>query len=207
MKPVAAGAEKGKWADVELLAAASNVTVTRAQRNPYAFDPPIAPHIAALRADVEVDIGIIDQSCRQLREKADVVIVEGAGGFLVPLNERQDTADMAQVLGLPVILVVGMRLGCISHALLTARAIRAAALPLAGWVANCIDPGMCAFEENLAALIQRLDAPLLGVLPHESGLDAKKMATMLDIAQLETGGVSHEASSRHLIRRWQAICS
>src|SRR5690606_22185929 len=100
MKPVAAGAENGEWMDVELLAAASNVTAVRAQRNPYAFGPAIAPHIAAVRADVELDIGIIDRSCRRLREKADVVIVESAGGFLVPLNESQDTADMAQMLGL-----------------------------------------------------------------------------------------------------------
>lgn len=188
MKPVAAGAENGEWMDVELLAAASNVTAARAQRNPYAFGPAVAPHIAAVRADVELDIRIIDRSCRRLRQKADVVIVEGAGGFLVPLTESQDTADMAQMLGLPVILVVGMRLGCINHALLTARAIRAAALPLAGWVANCIDPAMRAFEENVASLMQRLGAPLVGVLPHVAGADARKMAPLLDIAKLETGG-------------------
>ncbi len=185
MKPVAAGCENGKWIDVELLAAASNVATRLEQRNPYAFLPPVAPHIAAALAGVEIEIGIIHRACRELREKADVVVVEGAGGFLVPLNERQDSADMARTLGLPVILVAGMRLGCINHTLLTAMAVHAIGLPLAGWIANRIDPGMSAFDENLRALERRLDSPLLGVLPFDPAVDSAKMASLLDITKLE----------------------
>jgi|CXWL01.1.fsa_nt_gi dethiobiotin synthetase len=165
MKPVAAGSENGKWLDVEQLLAASNVNVTRQQINPYAFDPPISPHLAAQQAGMEIDLKVIQQTYRQLSTQADRVIVEGAGGFLVPINQHQTGADLAQALNLPVILVVGMRLGCLNHALLTAQAIKAASLTLAGWVANCIDPQMRVVAENIATLDQRLDCPLLGILP------------------------------------------
>src|SRR5688500_16853466 len=130
MKPIAAGCENGKWQDVELLAAASNVTAPPEYRNPYALVPPIAPHIAASRAGINIDIDVIRHACLELQKTADVVIVEGVGGFLVPLNDHQDSADMAEALGLPVILVVGMRLGCINHTLLTTQAVRTTRLPL-----------------------------------------------------------------------------
>jgi dethiobiotin synthetase len=182
MKPVAAGCENGKWKDVELLAAASTVAAPQELINPYALIPPIAPHIAASRADIDIDINVILQACLRLQKIADVVIVEGVGGFLVPLNDYQDSADMAKALGLPVILVVGMQLGCLNHALLTARAVRATGLPLAGWVANSIDLQMEAIDENLLALEQRLTCPLLGVLPFEPNADARKLSALLDIA-------------------------
>lgn len=185
MKPVASGCENGKWMDVELLAAASNVTAPREQVNPYALIPPIAPHIAANRAGIGIDIDIICQACLELGKIADVVIVEGAGGFLVPLNDHQDSADLAKALGLPVILVVGMQLGCLNHALLTVQAVRAAGLPLAGWVANQVDPHMTAFDENVATLKQRLDCPLLGVLPFESRADAQKLSMLLNLGGME----------------------
>lgn len=182
MKPVAAGCENGKWQDVELLTAASTVVAPRKLVNPYALIPPIAPHIAASRRDINIDIHIIHQACLRLQEIADVVIVEGVGGFLVPLNDHQDSADMATALGLPVILVVGMQLGCLNHALLTAQAVRATGLPLAGWVANCIDPQMEAIDDNVLALQQRLTCPLLGVLPFEPNVDARKLSKLLDSA-------------------------
>lgn len=185
MKPVAAGRENGKWMDVELLAAASNVTAPREHINPYALIPPVAPHIAASQAGMEIDLDIIRQACLALRKIGDIVIVEGAGGFLVPLNDHQDSADMARALGLPVILVVGMQLGCLNHALLTAQAVRISELPLAGWVANQLDPKMAAFDENVAALQQRLNCPLLGVLPFEPGGDAKKLSVLLNTAEIE----------------------
>jgi dethiobiotin synthetase len=185
MKPVAAGCENGKWMDVELLAAASNVTAPSEQINPYALIPPIAPHIAASRARIDIDINIICHACLELRKIADVVIVEGIGGFLVPLNSHQDSADMAKALGLPVILVVGMQLGCLSHALLTAQAVRAAGLTLAGWVANQIDPWMIELDENVSALKQRLNCPLLGVLPFESHADAQKLSMLLNLGGME----------------------
>jgi dethiobiotin synthetase len=187
MKPVAAGCENGKWRDVELLAAASNVTAPREYRNPYALVPPIAPNVAANRAGINIDINVIRQAYLELQKKADAVIVEGVGGFLVPLNDHQDSADMAEALGLPVILVVGMRLGCINHALLTARSVRAAGLTLAGWVANRIDPEMAAFDENVLVLKQQLDCPLLGVLPFERNADAGKLSVFLDVRKTEAG--------------------
>lgn len=185
MKPVAAGNESGKWMDVELLAAASTATAASELINPYALIPAIAPHIAAKQAGVEIDVEAIHRACLELQKIADIVIVEGVGGFLVPLNERQDSGHMAKALGFPVILVVGMQLGCLNHALLTAQAVRAAGLPLAGWVANRIDPQMAAFDENVLALEQRMGCPLLGVLPFEHKADAKKFSVLLDVADRE----------------------
>ncbi|MDR1162479.1 MAG: dethiobiotin synthase [Candidatus Accumulibacter sp.] len=166
MKPVAAGTDSdGKNDDVESLAAASGIAVPRALLNPCLFHPAIAPHIAADEAGRPIEIEKIVAAFNALREIADAVVVEGVGGFRVPLGTKIDARDLAQALGVPVILVVGMRLGCISHALLTVESIAAADLTLAGWIANRIDPDMPRFEENLDALKARIDAPLLGVLP------------------------------------------
>lgn len=184
MKPVAAGCENGKWMDVEMLAAASAVAPARNHMNPYALVPAIAPHIAAREMGIEIDIGVIRNSLHELQRSADLVIVEGAGGFLVPLNEYEGSDDMALALNLPVILVVGMQLGCLNHALLTARAVGETGLRLAGWVANHIDPDMAAFDENVLALEQRLDCPLLGVLPFDPEVDAKKLAVLLQTRKL-----------------------
>ena len=169
MKPVAAGTDAhGKNDDVEQLKAASDVSAPPELINPYLFQPAIAPHIAAAEAGVAIDIERIAAAFLRLRETADAVLVEGVGGFLVPLGGDCDSADLAARLGLPVILVVGLRLGCINHALLTCQAIAACGLPLAGWIANRIDPDMQRWEENLAALRERIDAPLLGVIPPAS---------------------------------------
>lgn len=169
MKPVAAGCEQHGDAllsdDVMQLRAASNVAAQLNLINPYAFEPPIAPHIAAQQAGADIELDMIVQAFENLQQQADVVVVEGVGGFRVPLGATVDTADLAQILDIPVILVVGMRLGCISHALLTVEAIQARGLAMAGWVANRIDPDMAAFEENLAALQQRIPAPCLAVVP------------------------------------------
>ena len=181
MKPIAAGVENGKWLDVEQLLAASNVNVTRQQINPYAFDPPISPHLAAQQAGREIDLTVIQQAYQTLSTHADRVVVEGAGGFLVPVNQHQTGADLAQALNLPVILVAGIRLGCLNHTLLTAQAIRATGLTLAGWVANCIDPQMLADAENIATLEQWLDCPLLGVLPFDLKMDMHESARLLKL--------------------------
>src|SRR3954447_19509291 len=187
MKPVAAGVENGKWADVELLSMSSNIKAPRELINPYALVPPIAPHIAAEQAGIHIDIATIGNAYRELQKLADIVIVEGVGGFLVPLNELEDSGDLAQALGLPVILVVGMQLGCLNHALLTAQAIHAARLALSGWVANCIDPDMHAFDDNVFALEQRLECRLLGVLPFERSMDYEKTHLILDVAAMGAG--------------------
>lgn len=181
MKPVAAGSENGRWLDVELLLATSNVNVSRQHINPYAFDPPIAPHIAAQQAGMEIDLAVIHRAYRQLGAEADIVIVEGAGGFLVPFSKHRTGADLARTLNLPVILVVGMRLGCLNHALLTAQAIKAVGLTLAGWVANCMDSQMLVLQQNIATLQQRLDCPLLGILPFDREINTEIRAGLLDI--------------------------
>lgn len=184
MKPIAAGSENGKWLDVEHLLAASNISITRQQINPYAFDPPISPHLAAQQADMEIDLTVIHHAYMELSSKADIVIVEGAGGFLVPINQQQTGADLAKLLNLPVILVVGMRLGCLSHTLLTAQAIRAAGLTLAGWVANCIDPQMLFLAENIATLEQWLGRPLIGVVPFDMKMDVQEIARVVNVVTL-----------------------
>jgi len=169
MKPIAAGTdENGANDDVERLIAASGIDAPRNLINPYLFQPAVAPHIAAAEAGQVIDIAHIIAAFEELRRMADAVLVEGVGGFCVPLGRHCDTADLAEKLGLPVILVVGMRLGCINHALLTCQAIAARGLKLAGWIANRIDPAMSRFDENLAALCERIDAPLLGIIPPAS---------------------------------------
>ena len=165
MKPVAAGREGGRWADVEVLANVSTVQARARIANPYAFDPAIAPHIAAELAGIEIDLETIASAHEELSRLADIVVVEGVGGFLVPLNATQTGADLAARLGLPIVLVVGMRLGCLNHALLTRRQIEASGFRCAGWVANCIFPDMPHLDGNVRALEQRLDCPLLGVVP------------------------------------------
>jgi len=183
MKPVAAGADKieGVWCneDVLQLVAASNVKAEPAWVNPYLLRAPIAPHIAADHQGVVIELPRIRDAYEHLAALADVVIVEGAGGFRVPLSATRDSADLAKYLGLPIILVVGMRLGCLNHALLTAEAIAARGLQLAGWVANRIDPEMAAYAENLAALRSRLPGPLLAEFPYTHQPDAHAMSGLM----------------------------
>lgn len=160
MKPVAAGEVfvDGVWVndDVLKLEVASNVKAPRELVNPYSFKEAIAPHIAAENAGVEIKINVIQQAFERLAGMADIVIVEGAGGFLVPINSKENIADLAVALNIPVILVVGMRLGCINHSLLTAEAIKARQLNLHGWVANNIAPDMDFCAENIATISQKL---------------------------------------------------
>jgi dethiobiotin synthetase len=165
MKPVAAGLDsEGKNEDVEQLIAASSFPAPHELINPYAFRAAVAPHIAAAEDGRTIELAKIVAAFDQLLGQADAILVEGVGGFCVPLGPNVETADLAVALNLPVILVVGMRLGCINHALLTQQAITTRGLTLAGWVANRIDPAMSRFEENLAALKTRINAPLLGVV-------------------------------------------
>lgn len=182
MKPVAAGCgEDDQHEDVERLRAASNVLAGKGQVNPYCFPRPVAPHLAAQFIGVSINFSRIVESFSELSGLADEVIVEGAGGLLVPLNTEQDSADLAGQLELPVVLVVGMRLGCLNHALLTADAMKWRSLKLAGWVANVVDADMAMLDENVAALRQRIDAPLLGIVPHLAQSDAREAAKFLDL--------------------------
>ena len=160
MKPVAAGGDlvNGKWVndDVLKLEQASNVKAPRELVNPYSFKEAIAPHIAAEKAGLEIKIDVIKQAFQALSKLADIVIVEGAGGFLVPLNNQQSMADLPAALGIPVILVVGMKLGCINHSLLTVEAIQARGLTLHGWVANQVEPDMPFYHKNVATIAEKL---------------------------------------------------
>jgi dethiobiotin synthetase len=184
MKPVAAGAEQidGVWSneDVRLLNAATNVSgLPPDWINPYLLRTPIAPHLAADRQGVAIELPRIGAAYEALAARADIVVAEGAGGFRVPLSNTRDSADLAVYLGLPLILVVGMRLGCLNHALLTAEAITRRGLKLAGWVANRIDPDMAAYDENLNSLRHRLGSPLLAEFPHVREPDARVMSSLI----------------------------
>jgi dethiobiotin synthetase len=188
MKPVASGGvARGNrivHEDVEQLLAASNVAAPREHVNPYCFGPPIAPHIAASAAGMRIDLDHIGRCFDALAAAADVVIVEGVGGFRVPLGPGADTAQLAARLALPVVLVVGMRLGCLNHALLTADAVAGRGLALAGWVANHIDPGMAAADENVQALEALIAAPLLARIAFSAAPDAAAGTTLLDTRRL-----------------------
>ena len=174
MKPIASGCAwvDGRWQndDVLQLTAASNVSAPPELINPYCFEPAIAPHIAAAQAGVEIDFYVIQAAYAQLASMADVVIVEGAGGLLVPLNGSQTIADLIQALQLPALLVVGMRLGCINHALLTAQVLKQRNIDCCGWVANNIDPQMSVPQENLQSLITGLQQPPVLQVPFQASL-------------------------------------
>jgi dethiobiotin synthetase len=181
MKPVASGAVRTAdgWVsdDALLLRAASTVSVPTALDNPVLLPDPLAPFLAAERAHVEIDVAFLAQTYRRLRSRADAVVVEGAGGFLVPLSDTHTGADLAVALDLPLVLVVGMRLGCLNHALLTAEAIRARGLRLAGWVANHVDAAFECADENVAYLARHLGAPCWAVLPHAAAPDPRAAAS------------------------------
>jgi dethiobiotin synthase len=188
MKPVAAGAEYRHGSlrndDVDALAAASSVRVPGDALNPYCLRIPVAPHISAHEQGITIDLAVIQRAYAELRSVADRVVVEGVGGFRVPLGSAFDTADLAQALELPLVLVVGLRLGCINHALLTADAIAARGLRLAGWVGNRIDPQMAKAEENVASLRERIAAPLLGEVPYLGSPAPAAVADLLAVERL-----------------------
>lgn len=182
MKPVAAGAEPGAPnEDVVALCAAGNVAAPLEDTNPYAFDAAIAPHIAAAAAGVRIDLERIAAACARLAARADAVVVEGAGGWRVPLDGETDMADLAARLGLPVVLVVGLRLGCLNHARLTAEAVRARGVPWAGWVGNRLEAAMPREAENVAALRAHLPGPCLGIQPFMPGPDATDLPDWLTL--------------------------
>lgn len=173
MKPIASGAERTpaglRNADALSLIVAANVPLAYAQVNPFCFEPAISPHIAAEEAHIEVDTGTIAAGFSALQELSGRVIVEGAGGWLAPINARESMADLARVLGASVVVVVGLRLGCLNHAQLTALAVRSAGVPFAGWIANRLGPPMAREAENLATLEQRLGEPPLAIVPFAPG--------------------------------------
>ncbi|MDR3087737.1 MAG: dethiobiotin synthase [Azoarcus sp.] len=185
MKPVAAGTEviDGRTIneDAARLLAAGSFDPGYERLNPYCLRAPVAPHIAARQEDIQIDLTRIRQAFSELQQRCERLFVEGAGGFLAPLGERLDASQIARELDLPIILVVGMRLGCINHALLTAEAIAARGLKLAGWIANCLQPDMPCLNENKDFLHNRVDAPLLGALPYASGAPPATLAHLITL--------------------------
>ncbi|MHB9051882.1 MAG: dethiobiotin synthase [Thiomonas delicata] len=181
-KPVAAGlAPDGTNDDVARLRAASSLQVAPALDNPYALPEPVSPHLAARAARTQIDLQTIDQAVQALRQQADAVVVEGVGGFLVPLSDTEDGGNLAHRLRLPVVLVVGLKLGCLNHALLTQEAIASRGLPLAGWIASCVDPDMLRVDDNIASLRARMRASCLGIIPHMSDPDPALAAQHLEL--------------------------
>ena len=190
LKPVAAGAEKegNSWVneDAQLLRKHSSVELPYEQVNPVLLHGAKAPHIAAEEEGRRVDIERLEGVCRgALMNKADFRVIEGAGGWRVPVNRRQMLSQLPKSLQIPVVLVVGLRLGCINHALLTAEAIINDGLKLAAWVANTIDPTMLSTEENIEALTGLLPAPCLGVVPWEPAAKVELLASNIDLNPLQ----------------------
>lgn len=188
-KPVASGCElkegELKNSDALTLQAHSCLNLPYAMHNPYAFAPAIAPHIAAEQANESITLSRISAGLAELKTKAvDWILVEGAGGWRLPLNEGQYLSDWVKSEHLPVILVVGARLGCINHALLTLEAIRRDGLVVAGWVLNHIDPAMGEVQANVAALKQRINAPLLGEIPWLGQEVQQSVHSFIDISPL-----------------------
>ena len=188
-KPVASGCKlqngELKNSDALTLQACSSIRLPYAMHNPYAFAPAIAPHIAAVQANETINLARISDGLAQLKTKAvDWIFVEGAGGWRLPINERQYLSDWAKAEHLPVILVVGARLGCINHALLTLEAIRHDGLVVAGWVLNHIDPQMSEVKANVEALKLRINAPLLGEIPWLGEQASESVHNFIDVSPL-----------------------
>lgn len=190
MKPVAAGrGHGGQNDDVRQLQTAANVRAAEQLVCPYLFDQPVAPHLAAQALGIPIKPSVILAAYQSLAQLSDCVVVEGAGGLLVPLGQlgdseqgQWDTADLIQLLDCPVVLVVGLKLGCINHALLTQEALQKRKIPVAGWIANQIDPTMGLPQENLQTLVQSIQAPFLGKIPFltngEDALSASHALTL-----------------------------
>ena len=176
MKPVASGANcidgELKNDDALSLIEASNIDVEYKNVNPYVFEPAVSPHIAAEQAGLEISLSEIKKCFEQLKNKSDVVVVEGVGGWYAPITCHTTVADLAETLNLPIILVVGLRLGCLNHALLTAQAIRQSGLPIAGWIANHVEKDFSSAEKNISTLKHYLnDFPFLGSVPYQTNLN------------------------------------
>jgi dethiobiotin synthetase len=186
MKPVAAGChiENGNMIsdDVKKIIEVSNVDLNIKEINPYSFEPPIAPHISFKSNEMDPDL--IKKCLRSFENKMDYLFIEGVGGYAVPLTKTFTTADLVEDLDIPVILVVGMKLGCINHALLTVESISNKKQKLCGWVANRIDEDMQAYEENFSFLKEKIKAPCLGEVPYFKDFNPYKASKFIDINKL-----------------------
>lgn len=190
-KPVAAGSketEEGlRNSDALHLQQAASCEIPYAEVNPYALLQPTSPHIAAKEEGVEIDYAVLSQKLAEHKQNADVVLVEGAGGWRVPVSDTDSLSTWVQQEKLPVILVVGIKLGCLSHALLTAEAIKNDGLDLVGWVANRINPGTEHYADIIATLEERIPAPKLGEIPYVPSVKRKDVGKYIDISPIVNG--------------------
>lgn len=188
MKPVSAGcrstADGLRNEDAERLQQAANIDLPYEAINPYAYEAAIAPHIAALQQGSNIRLDRIKAAYELLCSDAQYIVVEGAGGWQVPINETQSMADVAAILGLPVVIVVAMKLGCLNHAILTLDNIKKSGLPLAGWVANTVDKQFASQNANIDTLNKRLGVPCLGIIPHMKSFDAKEISGHLQLTDI-----------------------
>lgn len=201
MKPVASGCDRTPLGlrnpDALRLQAQGSTEVDYPLANPYCFEPPIAPHIAAGQAGVNIELGVIRDRARKLAARADFLVVEGVGGWRVPLGPKLSVSNLPLELDMPVVLVVGLKLGCINHALLTAESVRASGSRLVGWIANLISPDMLARDENLATLGALLGAPCLGVVPWMTPPEPERVAGLLTLDGLiEPGSNDNSGMAR-----------
>ncbi|MDV6250709.1 dethiobiotin synthase [Vibrio sp. EA2] len=187
-KPVAAGSEKTEqgWrnSDALHLQKAATLEVAYDDINPYALELPTSPHIAAKHENTEIKYEVLSEKLAHHKEQADIVLVEGAGGWRVPVSDTDNLSTWVQQEQLPVVLVVGIKLGCLSHALLTAEVIRADGLNLVGWVANRINPGTEHYADIIAMLEDRLEAPKLGEIPYVPSAKRKELGKFINIDPL-----------------------
>jgi dethiobiotin synthetase len=187
-KPVASGSEMTpaglRNEDALALIAASGCVAAYAEVNPYCFAPPVSPHIAAREAGVRIELARLRSAAGRLAQDADLLLVEGAGGWLAPIDDGHTMQDLALALRLPVVLVVGLRLGCLNHALLTARAVTASGLALAGWIGNSIDPAFARREDNLETLARELASEPLAVFGHAEEAEAARRAAAAALDRL-----------------------
>jgi dethiobiotin synthetase len=185
MKPVASGAELTNVGlrneDALMLMREQSAPLPYDLVNPFVFAPEISPHIAAAQAGVTIDLAAIETAFQAIQAQADIVIVEGAGGWYAPISEVATMEDIARTLGIPVLLVVGLRLGCLNHALLTVRAIEESGLTLCGWVANRIDLDFAHWQENVATLTRLIPAPRVGLIDYPQ---VEETARCLNVAPL-----------------------
>ncbi|WP_089139696.1 dethiobiotin synthase [Vibrio rumoiensis] len=188
-KPIAAGCENTEQGmineDATALQQVSNVDLTYTEINPFALVLPTSPHIAAKRESITIDFDVLDKNLEQHQRKSDIVVVEGAGGWKVPISDNEFLSTWVNKQKLPVIVVIGIRLGCLNHAMLTIESIKNEGLEVLGWVANTVDPSFEFYEENIQFLEHHISAPKLAEIPYLTKQDMMNVGQYIDLGMLK----------------------
>jgi len=183
MKPISAGIEKigEKYLnqDVDKIIKESSISTELSKINTYSFNQPIAPHITAAKLHCKIDFDLIKNNLNYIKKKSDFVFIEGAGGHEVPVDKSRTMADLVTRLDVPIILVVGIRLGCLNHSILSIRSILSRKQKLFGWVANCVDGDMLEIDNNISYLKEKISAPLIGIVPFQENIDTEVISRYL----------------------------